>query len=48
MLKKPGMLIERFDRRGSERIPYMPALTATAARDGDTRIFVVSVPPAIA
>lgn len=40
VLKKPVLIIERFDRRGSERIPYMSALTAMAARDGDTRSYL--------
>jgi serine/threonine-protein kinase HipA len=40
VLKKPVLIIERFDRRGSERIPYMSALTAMAARDGDLRSYL--------
>jgi serine/threonine-protein kinase HipA len=38
VLRKPVLVIERFDRRGDERIPYMSALTAIAGRDGDERI----------
>ncbi|HEX2692236.1 MAG TPA: HipA domain-containing protein [Kofleriaceae bacterium] len=40
VLNKPVLIIERFDRRGSERIPYMSAPTAMAARDGDTRSYL--------
>jgi serine/threonine-protein kinase HipA len=40
VMKKPVLIIERFDRRGSERIPYMSALTAMAARDGETRSYL--------
>lgn len=40
VLNKPVLIIERFDRRGSERIPYMSALTAMAAREGDTRSYL--------
>ncbi len=40
VLKKPVLIIERFDRRGSECIPYMSALTALAARDGETRSYL--------
>jgi serine/threonine-protein kinase HipA len=40
VLKKPVLIVERFDRRGSERIPYMSALTAMAARDGETRSYL--------
>jgi serine/threonine-protein kinase HipA len=40
VLNKSVLIVERFDRRGSERIPYMSALTAMAARDGDTRSYL--------
>jgi len=40
VLKKPVLIVERFDRRGAERIPYMSALTAMAARDGDTHSYL--------
>jgi serine/threonine-protein kinase HipA len=40
VLKKPVLIIERFDRRGSERIPYMSALTAMSARDGDVHSYL--------
>jgi serine/threonine-protein kinase HipA len=40
VLKKPVLVIERFDRRGAGRIPYMSALTAMAARDGDSRSYL--------
>jgi serine/threonine-protein kinase HipA len=40
VLKKPVLIIERFDRRGSERLPYMSALTAMAARDGEPRSYL--------
>lgn len=38
--KKPVLLVRRFDRAGARRIPYMSALTALAARDGDTRSYL--------
>lgn len=40
VLKKPVLILERFDRRGSERVPYMSALTAMAAQDGDARSYL--------
>lgn len=39
ILKKPVLIIDRFDRLGSRRVPYMSALTALAARDGDQRSY---------
>ncbi|HEY3805790.1 MAG TPA: type II toxin-antitoxin system HipA family toxin [Kofleriaceae bacterium] len=38
--KKPVLIVRRFDRAGARRIPYMSALTALAARDGDLRSYV--------
>jgi serine/threonine-protein kinase HipA len=40
VLRKPVLIIERFDRRGTARVPYMSALTALAARDGETRSYL--------
>ena len=40
VLRKPVLVVERFDRRGDERIPYMSALTALAATDGETRSYL--------
>lgn len=37
---KPVLVVARFDRDGAERVPYMSALTALAARDGDPRSYV--------
>lgn len=33
---KPALVIQRFDRRGSERIGYVSALTMLGMRDGET------------
>jgi serine/threonine-protein kinase HipA len=40
VLKKPVLVIERFDRHGAARVPYMSALTALTARDGETRSYL--------
>jgi serine/threonine-protein kinase HipA len=37
---KPVLVTNRFDRAGSRRIPYMSALTALSARDGEVRSYV--------
>jgi serine/threonine-protein kinase HipA len=37
---RPVLVAQRFDRVGPRRIPYMSALTALAARDGDTRSYI--------
>lgn len=40
VLKKPVLIVERFDRRGAARTPYMSALTALAAQDGEARSYL--------
>ena len=35
VLGAPVLLLRRFDRQGAKRIPYMSAMTALAATDGD-------------
>lgn len=37
---KPVLVVQRFDRGESRRIPYVSALTALSARDGDMRSYV--------
>ncbi len=34
------LLLERFDRRGSERVPYISAMTLLGARDGDSHDYL--------
>lgn len=38
--KRPVLLLERFDRRGIERVPFVSAMTALSADDGDTRSYL--------
>ncbi len=38
--RRPVLVVDRFDRDGVRRHPYMSALTALAARDGDVRSYV--------
>jgi serine/threonine-protein kinase HipA len=38
--KKPVLLLERFDRREGQRIPFMSALTALGADDSEGRSYV--------
>jgi serine/threonine-protein kinase HipA len=40
VLKKPVLIIERFDRRAAARLPYMSALTALTASDGEMRSYL--------
>jgi serine/threonine-protein kinase HipA len=40
VLGKPVLVIQRFDRDGDRRIPYMSSLTALAARDGEVRSYL--------
>jgi len=40
VLKKPVLLSRRFDRAGEHRIPFMSALTALGATDGETRSYL--------
>jgi serine/threonine-protein kinase HipA len=40
VLKKPVLIERRFDRAGTQRIPYMSALTALGARDGELRSYL--------
>ena len=40
VLGKPVLIIERFDRDGERRVPYMSSLTALAARDGEVRSYL--------
>lgn len=40
VLKKPVLLIERFDRRGAARVPYISAHTALAANERELRSYL--------
>lgn len=40
VLGKAVLVVERFDRDGARRRPYMSALTALAARDGEVRSYI--------
>lgn len=40
VLKKPVLMIRRFDRQGAYRLPFMSALTALEATDNDTRSYL--------
>jgi serine/threonine-protein kinase HipA len=40
VLRKPVLLLRRFDRDGSDRIPFMSALTAIGAHDGEPRSYL--------
>jgi serine/threonine-protein kinase HipA len=40
VLRKPVLVSVRFDRLGKDRIPYMSALTALGARDGESRSYL--------
>lgn len=40
VLGKPVLIVERFDRRDGLRTPYMSALTALGAADGEVRSYV--------
>lgn len=40
VLKKPVLLLRRFDRAGGQRIPFMSALTALGATDGESRSYL--------
>ena len=40
VLKKPVLLVRRFDRDRTRRVPFMSALTALAAKDGEVRSYV--------
>lgn len=40
VLKKPVLLLRRFDRAGAHRIPFMSALTALGAQDGEPRSYL--------
>jgi serine/threonine-protein kinase HipA len=38
ILRKPVLVLERFDREQDNRIPFISALTAMGAREGDARV----------
>lgn len=38
--RRPVLLLDRFDRRGEARIPFMSAMTALGARDNETRSYL--------
>ena len=38
--KRPVTIVRRFDRRGAVRIPFVSALTALAAADGESRSYL--------
>ena len=40
VLRKPVLLLRRFDRTGTHRIPFMSALTALDAQDGELRSYL--------
>lgn len=40
VLGKPVLIVQRFDRERTRRIPFMSALTALGARDGEVRSYV--------
>jgi serine/threonine-protein kinase HipA len=40
VLGKPVLVINRFDRDGDRRLPYMSSLTALSARDGEVRSYL--------
>jgi len=40
VLTKPVLVVGRFDRAAARRVPYMSALTALAANDGDVRSYL--------
>jgi serine/threonine-protein kinase HipA len=40
VLKKPVLISRRFDRIGEQRVPFMSALTALGARDGESRSYL--------
>jgi serine/threonine-protein kinase HipA len=40
VLKKPVLMLRRFDRRATERIPFMSALTAVQGEDNEARSYL--------
>jgi serine/threonine-protein kinase HipA len=40
VLRKPVLMLRRFDRRRGRRVPFMSALTAVQASDGDARSYL--------
>jgi serine/threonine-protein kinase HipA len=40
VLRRPVMILRRFDRRGPLRVPFMSAMTALGATDGETRSYL--------
>jgi serine/threonine-protein kinase HipA len=40
VLRKPVLISQRFDRKRAHRVPFMSALTALAARDGEARSYL--------
>lgn len=38
--RRPVLLLQRFDRRGAVRVPFMSAMTALAAQDNETRSYL--------
>lgn len=40
VLRRPVAMLRRFDRRGGSRVPFMSALTAVGAMDGDARSYL--------
>jgi serine/threonine-protein kinase HipA len=40
VLKRPVLMLRRFDRRGAERVHFMSAMTAIASNDNETRSYL--------
>lgn len=40
VLRRPVLMLRRFDRRRAERVPFMSAMTALTASDGDRRSYL--------
>lgn len=38
--KKPVLIVDRFDRAGTQRIPFLSAMSMLAAKDNDTRSYL--------
>jgi serine/threonine-protein kinase HipA len=40
IVKKPVLIVDRFDRAGPQRIPFLSAMSMLAAKDNDTRSYL--------
>ena len=43
VLKKPVLIVQRFDREGNRRIPFLSAMSMLGARDNQTRSYLEMV-----